>query len=75
MVEQRTLVTVALHVSEVCVVDPPCVVELVKLCVEYVLLPVEPPEIYTFLLHRMHHLLEHVAHEFLVRIDPFDALL
>ena len=74
VVEQRTLVAVALHVCEVAVVDPPCVMKLCELCIIYMLLPVKPPEVYAFLLHRMHHLLEHVGHELLVRVDPVDAL-
>ena len=45
-----------------------------ELCVIYMLLPVKPPEVDAFLLHRMHHLLEHVGHELLVRVDPVDAL-
>ena len=75
MVEERTLVAVTLHVCEECVVDPPCVVEFLEFCVIDMLLPVKPPEVYAFFLHRMHHVLEHVAHELLVRVDPFDAFL
>ena len=74
MIEQRTLVTVTLHVAEIAVVDPPGVVKLCEFCIIYMLLPVKPPEVHTFLLHRMHYLLEHVAHELLVRVDPVDAV-
>ncbi len=74
VVEQRALVSVALHIGEVAVVDPPCVMKPGELCVIYMLLPVKPPEVDAFLLHRMHHLLEHVGHEHLVRVDPVDAL-
>ena len=71
MVKKRTLVAVALHVAEVAVVDPPCVVQPGHLLVKDMLLPVEPPEIHTFLLHRMHDLVEHVGHELLVGVGPF----
>ena len=37
------------------------------------LLPVKPPEINAFLLHRVHNLLEHAGHELLVGVDPFDT--
>ena len=75
MIEKRTLLAVTSHVAEIAVIDPPCVVELVNLCVINMLLPVEPPEVHSFLLHRVHYLLEHVRHEFLVGIDPVDASL
>ena len=38
------------------------------------LLPVQPPEINTILLHRMHGMPEHILHELLVRTYPFYPL-
>jgi hypothetical protein len=75
MVEEWTFVSITLHITEIAVVYPPGIMQFGELCIEYVLLPVEPPEINAFLLHRMHHLLEHIAHKLLVRIDPFYAVL
>ena len=75
MVEEWTFVSITLHIAEIAVVYPPGVMKFGELCIEYVLLPVEPPEIDSFLLHRMHHLLEHIAHKLFVRIDPFYAVL
>ena len=63
------------HVSKIAVIDPPCIVELRHLSIIYVLLPVKPPEVNAFLLHRMHDLVEHVGHELLVGVDPLDAVL
>ena len=65
----------ALHIGEIAVVDPPCIVELRHLSIIYMLLPVKPPEVHALLLHRMHDLVEHVGHELLVGVDPLDAVL
>ena len=66
VIQKRTLVGVALHISEVAIVDPPCIVEFLHSDVIHMLLPVKPPEVNSFLLHRMHYILKHSTHELLV---------
>ena len=73
VVQKRTLVGVALHVGEVAVVDPPCIMELLHIDIIHMLLPIEPPEVNSLLLHRMHYVLEHGSHELLVRVHPIDT--
>ena len=75
VVEHRARVAVALHVGECCIVDPPGVAEVGELLVVAPLLPVEPPEVDTVLLHRVQHLLVPALHEVLVGCCPLYILL
>ena len=63
VVEHRSRFAVALHVGERSIVDPPGVAEVGELLVVAPLLPVEPPEVDTVLLHRVQHLLVPALHE------------
>lgn len=48
VIQQRTGCTVALHVAEQYIIKPPCIVQCLYMSVEHILLPVQPPEIYSF---------------------------
>ena len=70
MIEHRTGSTVSFHFSEKDIINPPYIIQAVYLLIKRKLLPVEPPEVYSLLLHRMKDISEHCFHQFLIRSYP-----
>jgi len=75
MIEHRTGSAVSFHLGEKDIINPPYIIQTVHFLIIRKLLPVEPPEVYPFLLHRMKSIFEHSFHQLLIRSNPRDRIL